>query len=301
MGLTRAAHFEEIKQIRAEEPQAIYSALENRQRREVNRGDCRLLILAADHPARGAIAVGTDAQAMGSRKDLLDRFKEALSNPAVDGVLGTPDLIEDLALMGLLEDKIVVGSMNRGGLSDSSFEFDDRFTSYTIKAIKEYGLDFAKSLLRISLEDKETVKTLESTAWAVDAAVRHQVPIMIEPFMSSWVDGKVRNQLNATAVLKSAVIASGLGSSSAMSWLKLPVVDDMERVMEATTLPTLLLGGDVSEAREDVFLSWEKALGLPGVRGLVVGRSLLYPSDGDVSKAVAMAVQMVHPQNIGGV
>jgi hypothetical protein len=300
MGLAKTASFEEIKRIRAEEPQAIYTALAARKRREVSRGDGRLLILAADHPARGAIAVGSDLHAMGSRRDLLDRFKDALSNPDVDGVLGTPDVIEDLALMGVLDDKIVVGSMNRGGLSGSSFEFDDRFTSYTIGAIKKYGLDFAKSLLRINLDDKETVRTLESSARAVDAAVEHQIPIMIEPFMSSWVDGKARNQLDAIAVLKSAVIASGLGSSSAMSWLKLPVVDDMERVMEATTLPTLLLGGDVSEDRDEVFFSWEKALALPGVRGLVVGRSLLYPSDGDVSKAVAKAAQLVHFQKIRG-
>ncbi len=38
-------------------------------------------------------------------------------------------------------------------------------------------------------------------------------------------------------------IAQGLGASSAYTWLKLPVVHEMERVMDAKTLPTLLLGG----------------------------------------------------------
>jgi hypothetical protein len=34
-------------------------------------------------------------------------------------------------------------------------------------------------------------------------------------------------------------------------------------------------------------------LGLPSVRGLIVGRTLLYPADDDVSSAVASAVSMV--------
>ena len=73
---------------------------------------------------------------------------------------------------------------------------------------------------------------------------------------------------------------------------KLPVVDEMDRVMEATTLPTLLLGGDPTDPGE-AFASWEKALGLPSVRGLIVGRTLLYPPDDDVASAVATAVSLV--------
>ena len=37
------------------------------------------------------------------------------------------------------------------------------------------------------------------------------------------------------------------------------------------------------------------ALALPGVRGLVVGRALLYPPDGDVAAAVDAAVALVRP------
>ena len=45
-------------------------------------------------------------------------------------------------------------------------------------------------------------------------------------------------------MIKSVHISQGLGSTSAYTWMKLPVVDEMDRVMESTTLPTLLLGGD---------------------------------------------------------
>ena len=99
--------FDELKRIRTDNPAAITSVLAARDRRKYN-GE-KLLIIAADHPARGALAVAGDRFAMASRRDLLDRFAVAISNPLVDGLLGTPALIEDLALTGLLEGKIVVG------------------------------------------------------------------------------------------------------------------------------------------------------------------------------------------------
>jgi hypothetical protein len=55
-----------------------------------------------------------------------------------------------------------------------------------------------------------------------------------------------------------------------------PVVPDMERVMAASTLPTLLLGGEVPDDPESAYAGWRKALRLPNVKGLVAGRSLLY-------------------------
>lgn len=93
-------------------------------------------------------------------------------------------------------------------------------------------------------------------------------------------------------MIKSIHIGQGIGSTSAYTWMKLPVVDEMDRVMEATTLPTLLLGGDPTDP-DEAFASWEKALALPSVRGLIVGRTLLYPPDDDVASAVATAVSMV--------
>jgi DhnA family fructose-bisphosphate aldolase class Ia len=290
MGLT----FEDIKVLRAENPEAVRQALVNRKRRPITEGDGNLFILAADHPARGALAVSGNPTAMGSRKELLERFAEALKNPKVDGVLGTPDVLEDLALMGLLEGKIIVGSMNRGGLRNSVFEFDDRYTSYTADGLKANGIDFGKNLLRINLKDAATSKLLESTAEVIDQCANHKIPILLEPFMSEWVDGKATNQLTAEAVELSVAISAGLGSTSSYSWLKLPVVPNMERVMEATTLPTLLLGGEGGNDQDETFDSWSSSLALPGVRGLVVGRTLLYPKGDDVSSVVSKAANLVH-------
>lgn len=66
----------------------------------------------------------------------------------------------------------------------------------------------------------------------------------------------------------------------------------MERVLAASTLPAVLLGGEVTDP-DAAFASWQEALALPTVQGLVVGRSLLYPHDGDVAKAVDTAVGLL--------
>jgi hypothetical protein len=286
--------FDALRETRATNPGRLAEVYKMRQHRELLAGDGRLMIVAADHPARGALAVNGNATAMADRYELLTNLAIALSRPGVDGVLGTPDVIDDLALLGLLDNKVVVGSMNRGGLRGASFEMDDRYTGYDMPAIERDGLDFAKNLIRINLADAGTADTLESTAFAVSEAAELGIPIMLEPFMSEWVDGEIKNNLTTDQVILSMAIAAGLGNSSAYSWLKIPVVPDMARVMASTTLPTLLLGGDPGEKEDELVEEWANALTLPGVRGLVVGRSLLYPHHGDVEKAVDTAATLVH-------
>ena len=281
-----------ITDLRAIDPGAIARAWQDRTTRPVTRGDGRLMIVAADHPARGALAVGLRPTAMNSRTDLLDRLRAALADPGVDGVLATADILDDLLLLGALEDKVVFSSMNRGGLAGAQFELDDRMTAATAGAIAAARMNGGKMLCRIDLDDPGTASTLQACARAVDELASADLIAMVEPFMSTRVGGEVRNDLSADAVIKSVHIAQGLGSTSAYTWLKLPVVDEMDRVMDSTTLPTLLLGGDPADP-DDAFASWEKALGLPSVRGLIVGRTLLYPADDDVSSAVATAVTMV--------
>ncbi len=284
----------DLTEIRAREPESIARGWEARSRRSVLGKDGRLLLVAADHPARGALGVRGESMAMASRPALLERLATALSRPGVDGVLGTPDILDDLLLMGVLEDKLVIGSMNRGGLQGASFELDDRFTAYTADEIAARGLDGGKMLTRICLADPGTVATLESTGRAVSELARHRLMAMVEPFMSVVQGGRVTNLLDPDNTIRSIHIASGLGASSAHTWLKLPVVDELPRVMEATTLPTLLLGGDPQGDPEHTYASWGKALELPAVRGLVVGRALLFPPDGDVAAAVDIAAELVH-------
>jgi hypothetical protein len=210
----------------------------------------------------------------------------------VTGVLATADILEDLLVLGALDGKSVFGSMNRTGLAGSSFEIDDRFACYDAEYIEKMRFDGGKTLTRIALDDKNTPRVLADTAKAVNDLNERKLIAMVEPFLSRWVDGKISNDLSPDAVIKSITIASGLGHTSAYTWLKLPVVEDMERVMASSTLPAVLLGGEVKDA-DAAFAAWQKALALPTVQGLVVGRSLLYPHNGDVAKAVDTAVSLL--------
>lgn len=284
----------DLTEIRVREPHRIAQSWAARQRRDLVGPDGRLLIVAADHPARGALGVRDDKSAMASRSELLGRLATAVSRPGVDGVLGTPDILDDLLLLGALEGKVAIGSMNRGGLQGSSFELDDRFTAYRARDIAAGGLDGGKMLTRIDLDDEGTVSTLEASAAAITELAEHGLMAMVEPFLSTRRDGRVTNLLDPDSTIRSIHIASGLGATSAHTWLKLPVVDDLARVMDATTLPTLLLGGDPQGDPQETYASWGKALDLPAVRGLVVGRALLFPPGGDVAAAVDIAAELVH-------
>jgi len=284
----------ELTEVRARTPQAVALAAAARARRPLLRADGRLLVVAADHPARGALGVRDRGDAMASRTDLLERLCTALDRPGVDGVLGTPDILEDLLLLGRLDDKVVFGSMNRGGIQGAAFELDDRFTAYDARAIAAMAYEGGKMLTRIDLDDPGTVTTLERSGRAVSELAELGLVAMVEPFLSRRVDGRVRNDLSAEGVIKSVHIAQALGTTSAYTWMKLPVVEDMARVMDATTMPTLLLGGDPSGHPDDTYSEWGRALTLPSVRGLVVGRALLYPQDGDVAGAVDVAARLVH-------
>jgi DhnA family fructose-bisphosphate aldolase class Ia len=286
--------FRELRELRATRPELITELAAARLRRPLLGTDGRLMIVAADHPARGALGVRGQPAAMADRDDLLDRVCTALARPGVDGVLGTADIIEDLLLLGALEDKVVIGSMNRGGLQGASFELDDRFTGYDAATIAAMGLAGGKMLARIDLADPGTAATLEACGRAVTELAGHGLMAMIEPFLCRRAGGRVVNDLSAQAVVKSVAIASGLGATSRHTWLKLPVVDGMEQVMAAATLPALLLGGDPVGPADETHARWAAALALPGVRGFVVGRALLYPEDDDVAAAVDAAVSLVH-------
>ncbi|MEU7739674.1 deoxyribose-phosphate aldolase [Nonomuraea sp. NPDC049158] len=293
MTLPRTARYDHLTDIRATRPDEIERAAARRQRRGLPGEGERLLIIAADHPARGSLGVRDRPLAMASRPDLLDRLQTALARPGVDGILASPDVLEDLLLLGALEEKLAFGSMNRGGLQGSVFELDDRFTGFDAAAIDAMRLDGGKMLCRIDPADHATVTTLESCAHAVSDLARRRLLAMVEPFWAARTEtGVLRNDLSPEAVIRSISVAQALGTTSAYTWLKIPAVAEMERVMAATTLPALLLGGDPPDI-DAAYADWDRALRLPGVRGLVIGRALLYPPDDDVAAAVDGAAALV--------
>lgn len=275
-------------------PTVVAAAKASRQRPESPYGPHgRMMVVAADHAARGALSAGKNPMAMADRREVLDRLCHALTRPEVNGVLGSPDVLEELLLLGALENKTVFGSMNRGGLAGSSFEMDDRFTSYTPRALAASRFEGGKMLLRIDSQDPMTVRTLEACGQTVDGLADHRLLAMVEPFISHRRDGKVVNDLRTEAVTRAVGIAAALGSTAAFTWLKVPVVPDMERVLAASTLPALILGGDVVADQDRAYVAWAEALRQPTAQGFVLGRSLLFPTDDDVDAALDAVIGLL--------
>jgi hypothetical protein len=94
-------------------------------------------------------------------------------------------------------------------------------------------------------------------------------------------------------LLQAVGVCAALGGSSAYTWLKIQATADIAAVAAMTSQPLLLLGGAPGPDPEATFASWERALSEPTVRGLVVGRALLYPPDGDVSASVDRAADLL--------
>ena len=224
----------------------------------------------------------------GRPAELLDRLVLALSRPGVNGVLGTPDILEDLLLLGALDDKVVVGSMNRGGLAGHGVRAGRPV--HRLRRARP-SRPPASRAARCSPASTRTTRP-PSPRWsrARDAVSElagqrpdgHGRAVHLPPLGRP---GPQRADRRGHGPRDDA-IAAGLGTTSAYTWLKVPVVDDMERVMAATTLPALILGGEVGRGPGGGVRDWQKALALPTVQGLVIGRSLLYPPGDDVAAAV---------------
>jgi DhnA family fructose-bisphosphate aldolase class Ia len=283
------------------EPASLQKALVGRRRRKQKTKDGNLLILAADHTARGKISLGLDPIAMSDRYTLLDRLTRCLALPEVDGVLASADILEELAFLGALDNKLAIGTMNRGGIIGAKWELDDRLTSYDADHIESMGLDGGKTLIRIDYNDPSVARTIETVAALTTQLADRKLMAMIEPLpYKKSAEGMAILDDSDEALIKVVAIASGLGSSSAYSWLKVPATNRMSQVAAATSLPVLMLGGEPEGNPDELFNRWTLGMKEPNVRGLVAGRSLLYPVNGDSESAVRRAGKVIRPTSTGG-
>ena len=288
-------HYRALCDARIFEPATLQRALRDRPRRSIAGDDGNLLILAADHTARGMLAVAGDPLAVADRYTLLDNLMRGLSVPGVDGVMASADILEELAWLGALDGRLAIGTINRGGIKGALWELDDRITAYDPDHIASAGLDGGKLLLRIEFTDPGVARTIEMGGEVVTRLSDQGIACMVEPLPYLKDDaGRAYLDTRDEELIRAVAIASGLGSSSAYTWLKIPATPRMAEVAAATTMPILLLGGDPGEGWRDVVDGWESAMREPNVRGLIPGRALLYPADGDVEGIVGTAARIVH-------
>jgi hypothetical protein len=289
-----------ITELRLINPEYPFHAAEDRLRpdRVAPRG--KLNILAADHPARRVTKVGDNPIAMADRQDYLARILRVLMSENVDGLMATMDILEDLFTLdgliraaggpSLLDGKVLIGSLNRGGLAGTCWELDDPITGLSPKACADWRLDGAKILLRLGDDDPGSLKTIIASAQAISECNALRLTMFLEPLPVAKTGAAWTVQKNPEALAKIAGVASALGDSSRYLWLKLPYCEGYETVARATTLPILLLGGESAGNPEPFLNELASALNAgPNVRGALVGRNVLYPGDED-PLAMASAV-----------
>ena len=294
-----------LTELRVNDPDFAWHASEARTQRERLAPGGKLNLLAADHPARLVTKVGADPLAMADRRDYLARIVRVLASERVDGVMATMDILEDLlAIDGLLrtagaptllDGRVLIASMNRGGLAGSSWELDDPVTGATPATCREWRLDGAKLLLRVDEQEPGSLKTLLACAQAIQVSNALRVPLFLEPLpVTKSAKGYVVVK-TAEALARLAGVASALGDSSRYLWLKLPYCEGYQTVARATTLPILLLGGESAGDPVPFLRQLGAALDAgPNVRGALVGRNVLYPGDEDPLAMADAAGGIVH-------
>jgi hypothetical protein len=239
---------------------------------------------------------------IGNRRDYLARIMRVLQRSEVDGVMGTPDIIEDLmgldALMvdagaeSVLDHRVLVGCMNRGGLYGTAFEMDDRFTAYDAAGLDAMDLDGGKMMVRLDLQDPASLETLQACAQAVDGCVENGMTAFVEAFIVRKTEDGYETDRTPRGLMQAVSVASALGDSTLHTWLKLPYCDGYETVADATSLPILMLGGAARDDQHAVLEEFVAGMQAgPNVRGCLVGRNVLYADDpGAMARAVVSVV-----------
>lgn len=273
---------------RVSDPLFSRRAAAKRVRRSVMAPRGRVNILAADHPARRVTKAAGDTLAMADRHDYLARILRVLSSDRVDGVMATMDILEDLLTINELSDrrpvdgKLLIASLNRGGLAGVSWEMDDPITGPTPQTCSDWGFDGTKLLLRVADDEPGSLKTMMACAQAITEANRLNLPTFLEPLPAVRTEGGYAMVKNADALAPLVGVASALGDSSQRLWLKLPHCENYAKVAGATTLPILLLGGETKGDPTPFLRQVSDALAAAAnVRGALVGRNVLYPAAGD--------------------
>lgn len=296
--------FEELTQIRIDEPERAFSVAKRRKRRSRLTADGKLNILAADHPGRRVVNAGHDDLAMADREDFITRIARIASADAVDGILATMDVLEELLLLhdlmqskGLppfLDNKLLLVSLNRGGLKGVSWELDDPITGPSPEQCAAWKMDGVKMLWRLCDDDPDSLKTMQYCAEAITASNKARLPFFLEPVPVTRTAGGIALRRDTKSLTEIVGAATALGDSSRYLWLKLPYCAELSRVAQATTLPILLVGGETNDTKEFIKQIKDGMAANHNIRGTMIGRNVLYPVDQDPVNMAAAVHELVH-------
>lgn len=295
-GMVPAEDLAELTDLRVSRPEFFAEALASRPRRKRLTDDGKLVLLAADHPARMVTGAGAEPLRMADRADYLSRIVRVLAETPIDGLMATPDVIDDVVALdalarqrgdeGFLGQRVLVGSMNRSGLQNAAHELWDMPTGYrTAAELRAANLDGGKILWRYLPKgeaNRESLETMVAMAGVASDLAEADMTVFIEPLAVEVRFDKLLPSRKIEDWVRVVGAASALGPSTARAWVKIPFVTSFERVAAATTLPVLMLGGPAKGVPASVLVDFADGMQAAGnVRGTLVGRNVLYPGADD--------------------
>lgn len=298
--------FAAVTDIRVDEPHLIYEEAYRLKKREKLTNDGKLVIVATDHPGRRVTTMRDDSLGMANRYHYLARALRVVTTPGCDGIMGTTDFMEDLLILSaltrgaglpsFLDEKVLIGCMNRGGHAGVNGEIDDRFTCFTAESLTKLRFQGGKLMYRIDPEDERSIKAIDDCARAVTELGRAGLKAFLEPMtVRRTAGGQYVTDESVEALARDAGAASALGESSAGTWLKLSYAEGYEKVSRSTTLPILMLGGPARENPTPTLRDFHAGMQAgPNVRGVMVGRNVTFVHHDDPRAVAAAVASIVH-------
>lgn len=297
--------FNSITDIRIERKEAVTEESKTRIRRTHRIIDGKLSILAADHPGRIVVNYKDNPILMGNRYEYLGRILRVLIGSDIDGVMGTPDILEELFIVSwlyrqrygksFLDNKVMIGTMNRGGLFGTIFEMNDRFTSYRAKKISELRLDGGKFMFRLEESMADCGETMFDCSKAIEELNRFGLLAFFEalPVKKNSKEYAIRS--DAESFIKMIGMATAMGDSSLNLWIKIPYCDQFDLVASSTTCPILMLGGASKGNPVPTLKEFQEGMrAANNVRGILAGRNILFPGPDDPACMAQAAYRIVH-------
>lgn len=291
--------FRKLNEIKAFHPEVILEETANREKPGFPHK--RLVFAAADHNARMINEYKGNPIGLSNRREYLTRLVRMLQSDSVDGVEATPDIIEDLIIINkirkdagekdFLKGKMLVGTVNRGGLKNTIWEMDDMPACFTVERINKLNMDGVKFMIRINPKDENAKYTVKYCADAINDAEKYGLPIFIEAlYVESNENGGYTMKTDSESLCKVVGVVGALGCTGAYKWIEVPLNNEYHVPVAATTCPVFVVPDEVEDEPEAVIREYTKEIGIAdNIRGILLGRNVMYNESDPLPIAEAIA------------
>ena len=277
--------FQELNRIKAFHPEVIEQEACCRKKTGYPH-EC-LVFAAADHNARMINEYKGNPIGLSNRREYLTRLVRMLQSDRIDGIEATPDVIEDLIILNklcrergrkaFLDGKMLVGTVNRGGLKNTVWEMDDMPACYTVERLAKLNMDGVKFMIRLNPMDERCKNTVRYCADAVNEAEKAGLPIFIEALYVETTESGFAMKTDSESPCKVVGVVGALGCRGVGKWIEVPLNNEYHVPTSATTCPVLVVPDEVKSEPIDVVKEYTKEIGLnDNIRGILLGRNIMY-------------------------